>query len=622
MTYPATLASLALWLDGSAPAWSDAGATVLTAAPAGRVRRLDQPAPLSGSWLAASDSARPFRDAAAISCHIGASALCISAPVGATLPGNACTIAASWVPLDTNSPSPYGLLFDTEQVLFMGTDAAGKFGLAIYSNRLVVYYRGTLWDPFSGGSPTTNPGVECSAVLTVAPTGLALKYDFGGVTGSVSLSVSVAASTVTDLQIGTPGIVVGSAQVGRLHASVSQVVGVARVCNGTEITNLLAFCVANQPDSPPTTAPWVGIIGDSIARGVNLYQRDEAWPFLMLPNLYGTAPVRLTDTAISGWTLAQMQADFAGSVQPFYSASRAKNIVVVAGGTNSLYFGASQEDTLAQYFTLCDTARAAGLLVVAQTLLPRDAPGFEAKRQFVNTGIRANPSHYDALADTAAIVGMGGAGDYANTTYYGDGTHPTIAGHVLLEPVYRAAVLELLAAEVVPEEPNVPEHAGLSSVLTYDQAVWHRPGIDELGGGAFENATMPADPRRSPGSKAFNQLTRQIVAQAKLSASVRLQVEFVGGAPQITALAGLASFLEPSDFHITDNGSGDTSLTIDGWIAEWLRPLELTVVGDVEIDRARVFPIAKGWRVKTKLGATGTDAAFVLALHAPAPPAN
>lgn len=454
MTYPATVANLALWLDGSVSAWSDAGGSALAAAPAGRVRRVDQPAPLSGSWLAASDAARPFRDANAISCHIGGTPLCISAPVGTTLPGNACTIAASWVPLDTNSPSPYGLLFDTGQVLFMGTDGAGKFGLAIYSNRLVVHYRGTLWDPFSGGSPTTNPGVPCSAVLTVAPTGLSLKYDFGGVTGTVSLSVSIAASTVTGLQVGTPGIVVGSAQVGRLHASVSQVVGVARTCNGTEVTNLLAFCVANQPASPPTSAPWVGIIGDSIARGVNLYQRDEAWPFLMLPNLYGTAPVRLTDTAISGWTLAQMQADFAGSVQPFYSPSRSKNIVIVAGGTNSLYFGASKESTLAQYLALCDTARAAGFLVVAHTLLPRDFSGFEANRQFVNTGIRAASSHYDALADTAMIPGMGGAGDYADTTYYGDGTHPTIAGHVLLEPTYRAAVLAALQSQPEPVVPS------------------------------------------------------------------------------------------------------------------------------------------------------------------------
>src|SRR5690554_940161 len=119
---PSLINDLALWLDGASAAWSDTGATVLASSPAGRVRKVDQPSPLSGSWLAASDAARPFRDTNAFSCHIGGTAHYLAAPAGTTLPGNACTIAISWTALDTNSPSPYGLLFDTEQMLFMGTD--------------------------------------------------------------------------------------------------------------------------------------------------------------------------------------------------------------------------------------------------------------------------------------------------------------------------------------------------------------------------------------------------------------------------------------------------------------------------------------------------------------------
>lgn len=438
----------------------------MASAPAGRVRRIDQPAPLTGSWLAAADANRPFRDSNAVDCQIGANPLWLAAPVGTTLPGNACTLAASWVGRDVNSPSGFGLLFDTEQALLTGTDGVGKFGLFLYSNRLVVYYRGTLWDPFSGGSPTTNPGVQCSAVVTFASTGLALSYNFGGVTGTVSLSVSISASTVTNLQIGTPGIFIGGgALIDRLHASVSQAVGVARVCTGTEITNLLAFCVANEPEPFPLTAPLVLIAGDSIARGWLLFQRDEGWPFIMLSNLYSTAPVRLNDTAISGWTLAQMQADFAGSVAPFYSASRAKNIVVVAGGTNSLFFGASAATTLSQYLTYCDTARGAGFKVVAATILPRTGSGvpgsYEADRQTVNAGIRAAASHYDTLADVGASSDMGQASDAADTTKYDDGTHPQILGHVLLEPYYRAAVLSVLSGS--PPPPPAPRRIVNSS---------------------------------------------------------------------------------------------------------------------------------------------------------------
>jgi hypothetical protein len=158
----------------------------------------------------------------------------------------------------------------------------------------------------------------------------------------------------------------------------------------------------------------------------------------------------------------------------------------------------------------------------------------------------------------------------------------------------------------------------LSSTLTYDQAAWHRPGVDELGGGSQENVTKPRDPRMVPDADAFNQLARQIVAQATLAPSVRLQVEFVGGVPSITGLIALNTTLVAGDFTVIDNGLGDTTITLATYVGETLRPLELTVADDIEIDRARVFPVSNGWNVKTKLGAVGTDVAFVLALHAPA----
>lgn len=158
----------------------------------------------------------------------------------------------------------------------------------------------------------------------------------------------------------------------------------------------------------------------------------------------------------------------------------------------------------------------------------------------------------------------------------------------------------------------------LSNALTYDQTPWHRPGIDELGGGSFLNATTPRDPNTVPAAETFNQLTRQVVAQAALAASVRFQVQFSGGVPAVTAIVALNSSLVTSDLTLTDNGNGDTTITIPSHIGEQLRPCELTIAEDVEVDRWRIFAVAGGWRVKTKLGSTGTDAAFVVALHAPA----
>lgn len=195
-----------------------------------------------------------------------------------------------------------------------------------------------------------------------------------------------------------------------------------------------------------------------------------------------------------------------------------------------------------------------------------------------------------------------------------DGVHPNAVGHGKIFAAVRAVLGDV--EEEAPEETGVGP--GLSSTLTYDQDPWHRPGLDELGGASQQLATIPRDPRTVPHVKTFQQLVRQIVSQATLAPSVRLQVEFPSGVPTITQLIALNTEIVAGDFTITDNGNGDTSLTLTNYVGEQLSPLELTVVEDVEIDRERVFAIANGWRVKTKLGATGTNAAFVLALHAPA----
>lgn len=161
-----------------------------------------------------------------------------------------------------------------------------------------------------------------------------------------------------------------------------------------------------------------------------------------------------------------------------------------------------------------------------------------------------------------------------------------------------------------------------SSTLTYDQAASHRPTIDELGGGAYQNDPIKPPLAGHPSAEMFNQATKQIVALAGMAPSLKIQVEFFAGAPVITQLVGLGTLITASNFislggTVTDNGNGDTSITCPPALipAQLTRASGLTVVEDVEIDRQRIVPIANGWRIITKLGTVGTNAAVVFQVN-------
>lgn len=163
----------------------------------------------------------------------------------------------------------------------------------------------------------------------------------------------------------------------------------------------------------------------------------------------------------------------------------------------------------------------------------------------------------------------------------------------------------------------------LSSVLTYDQAAPHRPAIAELGGGAYQNDPVrPPDPTTQPTAEMFNQATKQIVALAGVAPSLKIQVEFIAGVPKITQLVALGTLITAATFTslgglVTANGLGDTTITIPlSLIPQQLtRASGLTIVEDVEIDRMRIIVDPSGWRIKTKLGTVGTNAAFVFQVN-------
>lgn len=157
----------------------------------------------------------------------------------------------------------------------------------------------------------------------------------------------------------------------------------------------------------------------------------------------------------------------------------------------------------------------------------------------------------------------------------------------------------------------------LSNTLTYDQADPHRPTLDELGGGEFQNDPVHPPKEGHPSAEMFNQATKQVVALAKLAPSMKFQVEFDAGEPKITQFVALRSQLTIDDFQLFDNGDGNTTIAVDPakLVPQLMRASGLTIVGDVEIDRMRIVTESNGWTIKTKLGATGTDAPFTFQVN-------
>ncbi len=156
-----------------------------------------------------------------------------------------------------------------------------------------------------------------------------------------------------------------------------------------------------------------------------------------------------------------------------------------------------------------------------------------------------------------------------------------------------------------------------AETYTYDDVPPRRPSLDDLGGADYENDPLaPPDHRTMPNAEATNEGARSLAGLNRVSPVAVLHVTFPAGAPAIQSVRGARTSIAPSDFTVTDNGVGDTSIT---WSANLLpastMPPIATLAEDVEIDRLRAYLVTGGARVKTKLGASATDCAFELVLY-------
>ena len=144
--------------------------------------------------------------------------------------------------------------------------------------------------------------------------------------------------------------------------------------------------------------------------------------------------------------LVARAAEKVDSVIPPNKSTRKFILSVFVGTNDVLTLGVNTY--LANLASYCDARRSAGWTVVLCTLLPRNQTDFEAARIAANAEIRlwttsgsiVSGMHADYICDFGAETTMGDSSNVTNATYYSDGLHPTDAGHILLESVYRAVL--------------------------------------------------------------------------------------------------------------------------------------------------------------------------------------
>jgi lysophospholipase L1-like esterase len=441
--FPATVVP-SVWLDGNQQAFSDSAGTLPVSS--GIIRRVNEPAAQGGFWASTSDAERPLRDNNGVRLELfNAAGGCeMTRPNVGGIPQNACTVVVSMMLRDNSFAGPPMGVF---------RDDAVTIGLWIAGSAIFIFSAAFTWNP---STLALVPGVQNTVVIEYLSTGMVCTLRVNGVTTTESFSQTNPSTPV-------PGVFrVGLNGSGYFYGSLSQAFVVPRTVTSTEKAALLAWAEA-QPIAAayPLDRALVAASGDSITRGTQAVYGSVYLP-LALTNLRATKPlVEMANCAIGGTGVTNILR--AGSTltraMAFYNPTRAKNILVVFLGTNDLansngvaytLYGTGAPDGAGVY-AACDAARAQGWKVILCTMLPRsDNPGFQAtfnaQRATFNTDVRANWTlHADALCDFAAVSGMGADGDSNNTTNYStDKIHPVNAGHALLEPTFRAALLPFL----------------------------------------------------------------------------------------------------------------------------------------------------------------------------------
>jgi lysophospholipase L1-like esterase len=130
----------------------------------------------------------------------------------------------------------------------------------------------------------------------------------------------------------------------------------------------------------------------------------------------------------------------AATVDGWFSQVSGTRVLMLLIGANDMGDGANTFVANVKDYCVARKAASPGLKIVLATVLPQTTTGFNTFRDAVNVAFKADPSFYDVIADFAADPTMGCDSCAANTTYFPDGEHPSIAGHAILGPIAQAAI--------------------------------------------------------------------------------------------------------------------------------------------------------------------------------------
>lgn len=176
--------------------------------------------------------------------------------------------------------------------------------------------------------------------------------------------------------------------------------------------------------------------------------------------------------AVSGSTLMEPESGGTGNSME----ARKQSIKDIVGpGSQGLYdmvetilIGRNDEldnPWLVDLAAYCDEMRAWGYYIGLCTVLPSDQSGYNTKRNVVNDEIRLWTTggsivpgvHADFIIDFAADATMGPDAAASDTGLYYDGTHPTDAGHIVLQDVFTQALEDFTPTGFTePVEFSVP----------------------------------------------------------------------------------------------------------------------------------------------------------------------